>query len=127
MIVLDANVLIAFLDESDSHFATSLELLQRHSADQFATSALTAAEILVHPTRANRQDAASTALARIGVTVIALEPDDAAELARVRNTYRLRMPDAVVLQLALKVGAQLATFDHSLSAAAHMAGVSVVT
>lgn len=125
MIVLDANVIIGFLDSSDPHHAASTELLERRFVDGFASSVLTVAEALVHPTRVDRQDAALTALLSIGVRVIPLEASDATELARVRNTYRLRMPDAVALHTAIRTGSELATFDEALMAAAGQAGVSV--
>jgi predicted nucleic acid-binding protein len=125
VIILDANVLIAFLDSSDPHHAASTELLERRFVDGFASSVLTVAEALVHPTRVDRQDAALTALLSIGVKVIPLEATDATELARVRNSYRLRMPDAVALHTAIRTGSELATFDEALVAAAGRAGVSI--
>jgi predicted nucleic acid-binding protein len=125
VIVLDANVLIGFLDSSDPHHAVSTELLERRFVDGFASSVLTVAEALVHPTRVDRQDAAMTALLSIGVRVIPLEATNATELARVRNSYRLRMPDAVALHTAIRTGSELATFDEALVAAARRAGVSI--
>jgi predicted nucleic acid-binding protein len=125
VIILDANVLIGFLDSSDPHHAASTELLERRFVDGFASSVLTVAEALVHPTRVDRQDAAMTALLSIGVRVIPLEATDATELARVRNSYRLRMPDAVALHTAIRTGSELATFDEALTAAAGRAGVSI--
>lgn len=125
MIVLDAHVLIGFLDSTDPHHAASLDLLERRFVDGFASSVLTVAEALVHPTRVDRQDAAMTALLRIGVRVIPLDAPDATELARVRNSYRLRMPDAVALHTAIRTGSELATFDEALVVAAGRAGIPV--
>ncbi|MEP6843950.1 MAG: PIN domain-containing protein [Pseudolysinimonas sp.] len=125
VIVLDANVLIGFLDATDPHHTASRELLERRFVDGFASSVLTVAEALVHPTRVQRQDAAMTALMSIGVRVIPLDASEAAELARVRHSYRLRMPDAVALHTAIRTGSELATFDEALITAAGRAGVSV--
>ena len=125
MIVLDANVLIGFLDSTDSHHAATVDLLERRFADGFAASVLTVAEALVHPTRVERQDAALASLARIGVLVLPLAASDAAALARVRNSYRVRMPDAVALHTASSTGSELATFDEALIVAAERAGVTV--
>lgn len=125
MIVLDANVLIGFLDATDPHHTASTEILERRFVDGFASSVLTVAEALVHPTRVERQDAAMTALLSIGVKVIPLGASDATELARVRNSYRLRMPDAVALHTAIRTGSELATFDEALIAAAGQAGVRI--
>lgn len=123
MIVLDANVLIGFLDSSDAHHEAALDLLERWVVEGFGSSVLTVAEALVHPTRVKRQDAAMSALNRIGVRIIPLHPADAADVARVRHTYRVRMPDAVALHAAITTGSALATFDESVVAAAGKAGI----
>jgi predicted nucleic acid-binding protein len=123
MIVLDANVLIGFLDTTDPHHAAATDLLERRFVDGFASSVLTVAEALVHPTRVGRQDAAMAALLKVGVRVIPLKASDAIELARVRNSYRLRMPDVVALHTAITTGSELATFDETLGAAARQAGI----
>jgi predicted nucleic acid-binding protein len=123
VIVLDANVLIGFLDDADPHHEATVELLDRQFVDGFASSVLTVAEALVHPTRVQRQDAALSSLLTIGVRIIPLNGDDAMHLAAVRNTYRIRMPDAVALHTAITTGSQLATFDDALMSAARSAGV----
>jgi predicted nucleic acid-binding protein len=123
MIVLDANVLIGFLDTTDPHHAAATDLLERRFVDGFASSVLTVAEALVHPTRVGRQDAAMAALLKVGVRVIPLKASDAIELARVRNSYRLRMPHVVALHTAITTGSELATFDVTLGAAARQAGI----
>ena len=125
MIVLDANVLIAFLDADDAHHENAVGLFEHRFLDGFAASVLTVAESLVHPTRVGRHDAALAALDAVGLTVLTLESSHAAELARVRTEYRLRMPDAVTLHAAISTHSELATFDDALIAAATKAGVTV--
>jgi len=125
VIVLDANVVIGFLDANDPHHEASLDLLERHFVDGFGCSVLTVAEALVHPSRVDRQDAALASLTRIGVQRIPLDASDAIALAEVRSTYGLRMPDAVALLTAMQFGAELATFDAGLAAAAQQAGVAL--
>lgn len=125
MIILDANVLIAFLDESDTHHDRAVDLLERRFFDGFAASVLTVAEALVHPARVDRDTEARDALAAIGVRILPIEASDAPLLAQVRNTYRVRMPDAVALHTAASTGSELATFDESLIAAAERAGLAV--
>ena len=125
MIVLDANVVIGFLDADDPHHEASLDLLERHFVDGFGCSVLTVAEALVHPTRVDRQDAALASLTRIGVQMIPLEASDAIALADVRSTYRLRMPDAVALLTAMQFRSELATFDSGLATAAERAGIQL--
>ena len=69
MIVLDANVVIAFLDDRDAHHRFAVDLLESNSFDEFACSVITLAEALVHPTAAGVQDAALAAVTRIGVRI----------------------------------------------------------
>ncbi len=124
MIVLDANVVIAFLDDRDAHHRFAVDLLESNSFDEFACSVITLAEALVHPTAAGVQDAALAAVTRIGVRILPLAPTDAAEIARVRSTYGIRMPDAVVLHAAIGYSASVMTLDEGLAAAAARAGVT---
>ncbi len=125
MIVLDANVLIAYLDADDAHHDAAVSLFEHRFLDGFSASVLTVAEALVHPTRHGRKDAALAALATIGIHALALDSSQAAELARVRHEYRLRMPDAVALHAAISTRSELATFDDALAAAATKAGVAI--
>jgi predicted nucleic acid-binding protein len=127
VIILDANVLIGFLDDTDPHNLASVELLEARIVDGFGSSVLTVAEALVHPARAGRQDAALGALLRIGLRILPLEASAAPQLARVRSEYRLRMPDAVALHAAISTGSELASFDDTLVAAATRAGIPTIT
>jgi predicted nucleic acid-binding protein len=127
VIILDANVLIGFLDATDPHHDSALDLLERHFADGYGASVLTVAEAVVHPTRVDKQDAAMAALRKIGLQVLPIEPSEAQALATVRNRFRIRMPDAVALHAALSTESALATFDDALSRAATQAGVILAT
>ncbi len=51
MIVLDASVLIAFLDSDDTHHAAAEQLLTQAVDDDLAVNSLTLAEVLVAPVR----------------------------------------------------------------------------
>lgn len=123
MIVLDANVVIAYLDDRDVHHEHVVDLLESNAFDEFACSVLTVAEALVHPTRSEVQDAAVASLQRIGIRILPMGEHDALELARVRSQYGVRMPDAAVLHAALTHGAGIATLDESLASAASRAGI----
>ena len=111
MIILDANVLIAFLDGSDAHHEATLDLLERRLVDGFGASVLTVAEALVHPARAGRERAAMESLRAIGVQVLPVTADSAEALALARSGHRVRLPDAVALHAAVSTGSELATFD----------------
>ena len=65
----------------------------------------------MHPTAAGVQDAALAAVTRIGVRILPLASTDAAAIARVRSTYGIRMPDAVVLHAAIGHSARVMTLD----------------
>jgi predicted nucleic acid-binding protein len=123
VIVLDANVVIAYLDDRDAHHAYVVDLLESNAFDEFACSVLTVAEALVHPTRSEVQDAAVASLQRIGIRILPMGDHDALELARLRSQYGVRMPDAVVLRTALTNAADVATLDEALATAAARAGI----
>lgn len=56
MIVLDAGVLIGYLDAADARPERATALLTREVDDDFAITLLTMAEILVAPTRTRVRD-----------------------------------------------------------------------
>jgi len=62
MIVLDASVLIAYLDGEDAHHAAAEALLAQAIEDDLGANSLTLAEVLVVPVRNDRLDMAKTAL-----------------------------------------------------------------
>lgn len=126
MIVLDANVLIAFLDPSNALHERAVDVFVDNADDSLRVSALTLAEALVYPTRHSRQVEALERISELGVRVDEIAADSAIDIARVRSATSLRLPDAVVLEAARRRGAAVATFDARLAAAARDAGVAVV-
>ena len=58
MIVLDASVLIAYLDAEDAQHHTAESLLAREIDDQFAANPLTLAEVLCRPCQKRSLDEA---------------------------------------------------------------------
>ena len=125
MIVLDANVMIAILDSSDAHFQAAQRIFLNHTTERLVAHRITVGETLVQPARAGRTAAAVAALAMLGVGYLD-EPDDPAELAKLRASSGLRLPDCCVLYAAIREGANLATFDARLARVAAEAGVQVV-
>jgi predicted nucleic acid-binding protein len=126
VIILDANVIIGFLDANDPHHSAALRVLENHSAEGYGASVLTVAEALVHPTKHGQQDRVAAELNAIGLTILQLGNNDAPLLARIRARYQVRMPDTVALHAALTTGSRLATFDASLATAAREAGITVI-
>ena len=84
MIILDASVLIAHLESSDSHHDRATDILLENCDDEFASSTVTLAEVLVGAIRAGRGEPARDALAELQIQTIGLAADAAWELAQLR-------------------------------------------
>ncbi|MCV2489198.1 type II toxin-antitoxin system VapC family toxin [Geodermatophilus sp. YIM 151500] len=82
--VLDASVLIGYLDAEDSQHEAVESLLAREIDDDFAASPLTLAEVLVGPARAGRLDDARAALRDLEIGERQFPADAAVHLARLR-------------------------------------------
>lgn len=126
VIVLDASVVIAFLDSSDSSHERAAEFMEQHAASGFLMHQLTLAEVLVGAVRAGRGNQLFEDLAAIGVGVHEGAPSEALLLAELRASTGLRMPDCCVLLVAQQQGLPLATFDKQLAQVARSLGVGVL-
>jgi len=126
MIVLDANVLIALFDPADASHTKAEAVLLAHADEHLAMPALTFAEFLIRPTATGVAARAELFVANMGIIVSPLLADDSRHLAGIRTASGLKMPDAVVLWLALGASAKLLTFDDHLATAARAVGVEVV-
>lgn len=126
MIVLDASVLIGFLDAEDAHHRPAEDLMHSAVDEDLAANPLTLAEVLVPPAREGRLDQVQEVLRDLEVTELALPSNVASRLARLRVETGLKMPDCCVLLSAESVGARLASFDRRLRAAAQRRGVPVI-
>jgi predicted nucleic acid-binding protein len=127
MIVLDASVLIAHFDATDSHHDRAGELLLL-AADQdrpLGASPITLAEVLVGPARAGRIGQAAVVLDQLRVCPVALPQDAPFRLATLRVATSLKMPDCCVLLAADQVADAIATFDDRLAEAAREHGLAV--
>jgi predicted nucleic acid-binding protein len=123
VIVLDASVLIAHLDEGDAQHERAVERLLAAAGEPFACSPITRAEVLVGPARAKRTDVAVTALATLGVDDVALASDAPTRLANLRADTGLKLPDCCVLLAAQDAAAsQVVTLDERLAREASRLG-----
>ena len=123
MIVLDASVLIAYLDGADTQHGRAEALLLREADEDLAASVLTLAEVLVGPVRAGRAEEVTEALRDLPIAQLAISSDAAERLAQLRATSGLRMPDCCVILAAQANGARLATFDGQLGRASAALGL----
>ncbi len=123
MIVVDASVLIAQLDEGDAQHDRARELLLELASQPLAASPITIAEVLVGPARHDRLDEAQRALRALELSEVPLGPDAAGRLAVLRAGTQLKLPDCCVLLAAQDAAAgQILTFDDRLGAAAGQMG-----
>jgi predicted nucleic acid-binding protein len=125
VIVLDASVLIAHLDERDAHHERAGRLLAMTDVEPLGASTITLAETLVAPTRAGRLDDVVAALDRLGVTELRLGNEAPAALARLRVEVGCKLPDCCVLLAAQEHGGTVASFDSALIDAARGIGLSI--
>lgn len=126
MIILDASVLIAYLDGDDALHASAEDLLTREIDDDFAASPITLAEVFVVPVRNGRLDEVRTALDDLEVEEQTFPMDSAVRLARLRASTGLKMPDCCVILAAQAAGARIASFDDDLVRAAAQQNLPVV-
>ena len=125
MIVLDASVLIAHLDERDAHHAKAGRLLADNLTESLGASTITLAETLVAPARAGRLPDATAAIERLGVIELPLGAEAPARLAQLRADTGRKLPDCAILLAAQEHEGVVASFDAALIAAA--AGLELAT
>lgn len=125
MIVLDASVLIAYLDAHHGHHDRARSLLVATGDRDLGSHQLTLAEVLVGPAAGGRLQVVAGALDQLGVTTIGMTADAHLRLALLRATTRLRLPDCCVLLAAEQTGGTVATFDERLAHQAAQHGLPV--
>jgi toxin FitB len=119
VIVVDASVLIAHLEERDALHEQAIERLLATADETLSCSTLTLAEVFVGPARRGRLDDARAAIAALGIQEIPLASGAAGDLATLRADTGLKMPDCCVLLAARHARASgLLTFDERLAKAA---------
>jgi predicted nucleic acid-binding protein len=125
VIVLDASVLIAHLEERDAHHAKAGRLLADSGAEPLGASTVSLAETLVAPARAGRLADATAALERLGILELPLDPQAPARLAQLRADTGRKLPDCAILLAAQEHEGVVASFDAALIDAA--AGLELAT
>ena len=120
MIVLDASVLIAFLDGDDNHHGAAEQLLTDAVDEDLAVNSLTLAEVLASPIRDGRLEPGLAALYALEVRELPFPADTAVRLAQLRAATNLKMPDCCVILAAEGIAAPVASFDERLTQTAEM-------
>ena len=126
VIVLDASVLIAYLDGEDDHHAAAEALLTQAIEDDLAANSLTLAEVLVVPARDGRLDQTLAVLRDLEIQELPFPADTAVRLAQLRATAGLKMPECCVLLAAEDAAAKVASFDERLAQAAEKRNLRVL-
>lgn len=124
-LILDASVLIAHLDSTDTQHERAVTLLLEAAEESFRASPITLAEVLTGPARMGALGRAKAALAEIGVRSTGLDNEAPEKLAEIRAATGLKMPDCCVVLAAEQEGTDLATFDDRLAAAARARGIPI--
>jgi predicted nucleic acid-binding protein len=125
LVVLDASALIALVSSKDPHHDWALEMFRDTASFELQMSALTQAEVLVHPARAGKLEKFLKLIRGLGLEITPIEEADASKLASIRSNTNLKMPDVVVLHQAMKVNGSIATTDQQLAKVAKSKGVGV--
>lgn len=125
MIVLDASVLIAFLDGHDAHHERAREALLAHVRSSFQASVVTLAEVLVGPARRHEAPRIRSVLAALEIAPVELRAADDLALAQLRASTGLKLPDCCVLLAARSVGARVLSFDERLLRSAGELGLGL--
>ena len=125
LIILDASVLIALLRRSDANHSWAQEFFKQTTDSDWGISSLTLAEVLVYPSRTNAAESLLGDIAGLHLHVFGMDESEAVSLAKLRASTGLKMPDAVVLQLAISQAAALATLDQTLKTRARELDVRV--
>jgi predicted nucleic acid-binding protein len=112
MIVVDASVLIAFLDPNDANHRTAVAMLA-DTPPPLVVHPITAAEVLVAPVRLGLADAVWADLVAIGVEIDST-PIDPWQLARLRAETGCKMPHCCILATATTRQATVAAIDKRL-------------
>ncbi|HWQ22687.1 MAG TPA: type II toxin-antitoxin system VapC family toxin [Gaiellaceae bacterium] len=108
LVVLDASVVIGFLDPDDPLHEAAVSALTEHQHDELVVPASVYAEILVGPYRKGARAVAAVEafLADFAIRIAPITPAIARAAARLRGGSKgVRLPDALVLATADEVGA----------------------
>lgn len=111
--VIDAGVLIGFLDESDLHHRTAIRELDsaRHRGDEIVIPASALAESIVAPARKGEAtlQAFQEFIERLPVGVAQLDAEVAIIAAQLRAVHgpKLKLPDALVVATAINLEAEV--------------------
>jgi predicted nucleic acid-binding protein len=110
LIVLDASVVVAFLDPADRRNESAVSALEGYAAEETVLPASAYAEVLVHAARVGELETVREKIKALLTRIAPIDEPVAEEAARLWARHpALRLPDALVLACgeALKADAIL--------------------
>jgi predicted nucleic acid-binding protein len=125
LVVLDASALIALASDTDPNHSWAISMFRDTAAFGLQITALTQAEVLVHPARAGKLEKFLKLIGALGLEITPIDRSDSIQIAKIRSATSLKMPDAVVLSQAIKVAGSIATADKQLAKVAKENGLGV--
>jgi predicted nucleic acid-binding protein len=115
--VLDADIIIGFLNTDDAQHVRAVEELRPWLAAPHTrlVPAGVYAEILVGPLRAGREDVVERFIEELGMEIVPVDAAIARQAALIRAEHtNLRLPDALALATAIERRASLLSLDERL-------------
>lgn len=125
IVVLDATVLIGYLDADDRHHEAAETVIARAFGQDLTANTLTLAEAMVGPARTGQLSEVESVFEALGVTEAPFTVGSIGRLAALRARTRLKMPDCCVLLAAAERHGTVASFDEALRRAAVDEGFDV--
>lgn len=129
MNVLDANVVIGFLDRENALHERAVRLLKAHEGESFSMHPVTVAEVLAGPAQLDRANAASVWASILQMGIVDAVPDATPlDVAVMRASTGLPIPDCLVILSSGDPAYKnpIITFDERLAAKASELGYVVV-
>ena len=116
-VVLNADIVIAFLDPGDDQHATAVAELQPRLAagDELLLAATVYAETIVRPIQQGTDATVEEFLDAANISIVPIDRTAARRAAALRAEHQsLRLPDAMSLATALATDSALLTLDKKL-------------
>jgi predicted nucleic acid-binding protein len=114
-VILDSSALIALYSSRDKHHGWAMKMFMETMEFQLAMPVLTYAEALIHPMRAGKKKEFQAGIRGLGIEISSIPHESVDQIAELRASTKLRMPDVVVLSEAMNTSSAIATTDHLLS------------
>ena len=124
-VILDSSALIALYSDYDEHHEWAMRIFAETLESQLAMPVLTYAEALIHPLRAGKKNLFEAGIRGLGIQISSISAEAIDQIAELRASTKLRMPDVVVLNEAISTDSAIATTDQLLAKTANSFSITV--